>query len=52
MAHDREADQHLLELKEQAGVIEVLRERLASRGRKRGRTLDEFFQEFFAKKNI
>jgi len=49
---DAESYQRLLELKERAEVVETLRQRLASRNRKKGRTADEFFAEFFAKNNI
>jgi len=49
---DAEAYQELLELKERAEVVETLRQRLASRGRKKGRSIDDFFSEFFAKNNI
>ena len=49
---DAESYQQLLELKERAEVIETLRQRLASKSRKKGRTADEFFAEFFAKNNI
>ena len=49
---DAESYQHLLELKERAEVVEVLRQRLATRGQKKGRTSEEFFAEFFAKNDI
>lgn len=52
VVQDAEAYQRLLELKERAEVVETLRQRLASRGRKKGRTADDFFSEFFAKNNI
>jgi prevent-host-death family protein len=52
VVQDAEAYQSLLDLKERSETIEVLRERLASSGRKKGRTADEFFTEFFAKNNI
>jgi prevent-host-death family protein len=52
VVQDAESYQQLLELKERAEVVETLRERLASRGRKKGRTADEFFAEFFARNNI
>ena len=45
---DAESYQQRLELKERAEVIETLRQRLASKSRKKGRTADEFFAEFFA----
>lgn len=52
VVQDAEAYQSLLELKERAEVVETVRERLASRGRKKGRTVDDFFAEFFAKNDI
>jgi prevent-host-death family protein len=52
VVQDAEAYQELLELKERAEVIETLRQRLASRGGKKGRTVDDFFSDFFAKNNI
>jgi prevent-host-death family protein len=52
VVQDAESYQRLLELKERAEVIETLRQRLASRGRKKGRPVDDFFSEFFAKNNI
>ena len=52
VVQDAEAYQRLLDLKERAEVIETLRQRLASRGHKKGRPLDDFFSEFFAKNNI
>ena len=52
VVQDAESYQRLLELKERAEVIETLRQRLASRGRKKERTADAFFSEFFAKHNI
>ncbi len=52
VVQDAEGYQGLLDLKERSEAIEVLRERLASVGRKKGRTADEFFTEFFAKNNI
>jgi len=50
MEKKREPD--VLELKERADTVETLRQRLASHSRKKGRTVDEFFREFFAKNNI
>ena len=50
VVQDAESYQHLLELKERAAVVDTLRQRLASR--KKGRTADEFFAEFFARNNI
>ena len=52
VVQDAESYQSLLELKERSEVIQTLRERLASLPRKKGRTADEFFTEFFAKNNI
>ena len=52
VVQDAESYQRLLELKERADVIETLRHRIASRGRKKARTVDDFFSEFFAKNNI
>lgn len=52
VVQDVEAYQNLLELKERAEVIETLRQRLASRDRKKERSIDDFFSEFFAKNNI
>ena len=49
---DAESYQQLLELKERAETVAVLRERLATLDRKKGRTADEFFNEFFAKNHI
>ena len=49
---DAESYQRLLELKERSEVVEILRQRLASLGRKKGRSAEEFFTEFFAKNNI
>src|ERR1044071_1282883 len=52
VVQDAEAYQRLLELKERADVVETLRQRLGSRGSKKGRTVDDFFSEFFAKNNL
>ena len=49
---DAESYQHLLELKERVDVVETLRQRLATRGSKKGRTAEDFFAEFFAKNDI
>ena len=49
---DAESYQTLMELKERADVIETLRKRLASRNRKKGRSAEDFFTEFFAKHEI
>jgi hypothetical protein len=42
----------VLELKERAEVVEILRQRLASREGKKGQPAEDFFTEFFAKNNI
>lgn len=47
---DAESYQKLLELKERSEVVEILRNRLASR--KKGRLAEDFFKEFFAKNDI
>jgi prevent-host-death family protein len=52
VVQDAESYQKLLELKERAEVVEILRQRLASRGRRKGRTAEDFFNEFFVKNNI
>src|SRR5262245_4224940 len=52
VVQDAESYQKLLELKERTEVVEILRERLASLGRKKGRPAEDFFSEFFAKNNI
>ena len=52
VVQDAESYQHLLELKERAEVVEILRQRLATRGQKKGRTAKDFFAEFFAKNDI
>src|ERR1043165_6800879 len=52
VVQDAESYQKLLELKERSEVVEILRQRLASRSRKKGRSAEDFFNEFFAKKNI
>jgi prevent-host-death family protein len=52
VVQDAESYQKLLELKERAEVVEILRQRLASSGRKKGRPAENFFTEFFAKNNI
>ena len=52
VVQDAESYQKLLELKERTEVLEILRERLASLGRKKGRPAEDFFSEFFAKNNI
>jgi prevent-host-death family protein len=52
VVQDAESYQRLLELKERAEVIETLRQRLASRGRKKARTADDFFTELLARNNV
>ena len=52
VVQDAESYQQLLELKERADTVEVLRQRLTTLGNKRGRTADQFFTEFFGKNNI
>jgi prevent-host-death family protein len=52
VVQDAESYQRLLELKERTEVVETLRQRLASLGRKRGRPAEDFFTEFFVKNNI
>jgi prevent-host-death family protein len=49
---DAESYQSLLELKERSEVVDVLRERLASQKRKKGRPAEEFFNEFFTEHHI
>lgn len=48
----QDAEGYELDLEEGSETFEVLRGRLASLGRKKDRTADEFFTEFFAKNNI
>jgi hypothetical protein len=48
---DAESCQQRIEPKEESEVVEILRQRLASRGRMRGRPAEEFFNEFFARNN-
>ena len=52
VVQDVESYQKLHELKERSEVVEILRQRLASRSRKKGRSAEDFFNEFFAKNNI
>ena len=52
VVQDAESYQSLLELRERTEVVETLRGRLASLGRKKGRTAEEFFTEFFARNRI
>lgn len=52
VVQDAESYQELLELKERSEVVEILRQRLASRSLKKGRPAEDFFNEFFATNNI
>jgi prevent-host-death family protein len=52
VVQDAESYQELLELKERSEVVEILRQRLASRNRKKGRPAEDFFREFFVKNDI
>src|SRR2546428_1765994 len=52
VVQDAQSYQELLELKEHSETVEVLRQRLATLGRRKRRTAEEFFTEFFAKNNI
>ena len=52
VVQDAESYQKLLELKERSEVAEILRQRLASGSRKKGRPAEDFFNEFFAENNI
>ncbi len=52
VVQDAEGYQKLLELKERLEVVEILRERLALKGRKKGRPAENFFNEFFARNDI
>src|SRR5215813_4379775 len=52
VVQDAESYQKLLELKERSEIVEILRQRLASRGRRKGRPAEDFFREFFAKNEI
>ena len=52
VVQDAESYQKLLELKERSEVVEILRQRLSSRSRKKGRPAEDFFNEFFATNNI
>lgn len=52
VVQDADGYQDLLDLKERSETIDVLRQRLASLGGKKGRTADEFFKEFFAENKI
>ena len=52
IVQDAESYQSLLEFKERAETIQVLRQRLKTRSDTKARTADEFFTEFFANNNI
>jgi prevent-host-death family protein len=52
VVQDAESYQQLLELKERAEAVEVLRERLTTMSKKKGRKAEEFFAEFFATNKI
>ena len=52
VVQDAESYQSLLDLKDRTETVEILRQRLASVGRKKGRPAEDFFTEFFAKNNI
>ena len=52
VVQDADSYQELLELKERAKTVEVLRQRLGTLDRRKARTAEEFFAEFFAKNNI
>ena len=52
VVQDAESYQKLLELKERSEVVEILRQRLASQNRKKGRPSEDFFNEFFAMNDI
>ena|SRR5689334_6872091 len=52
VVQDAESYQRLLEMKERAEAVEVLRKRLATFDRKKARTADKFFAEFFAQNNL
>ena len=52
VVQDAESHQKLLQPKERSEVVEILRQRLASRSGKKGRPAEDFFNEFFARNNI
>ena len=52
VVQDAESYQKLLELKERSEVVDILRQRLTSRSRKKGRPARDFFTEFFARNDI
>ena len=52
VVQDAEGYQELLDLKERSETISVLRRRLSSLNNKKGRSANEFFEEFFAENKI
>ena len=52
VVQDAEGYQQLLELKERHDTVEVLSQRFATLGNKKGRTAEEFFKAFFFEHNI
>jgi prevent-host-death family protein len=52
VVQDAESYQKLLELHERSEVVEILRQRLASLSRKKGRPAEDFFNDFFVRNNI
>jgi prevent-host-death family protein len=52
IVQDAESYQSLLELRERAEVVAILRERFASRDRKKGRAAEDFFAELFARNDL
>ena len=52
VVQDAESYQQLLELKERAETIAVLRQRLNTLNQKKPRSAEKFFNEFFASNNI
>jgi prevent-host-death family protein len=52
VVQDAESYQKLLELHERSEVVEILRQRLASLSRKKGRPAEDFFDDFFVRNNI
>jgi len=52
VAQDAESYQTLPEFQERSEVVKILRQRLTSRRRKKGRPAENFFNELFAKNDI
>jgi prevent-host-death family protein len=52
VVQDAESYQQLLELKERAETVAVLRQRLATLDEKKVRTAEKFFDEFFGRNSI